>query len=86
MYELGIFRHKATVLYPRLSGNGRFHKTRIKTDTIVVDEEFIHPADDSHISVFIDIHQIIGIQILFAVDVNEVKKLHIIQLSGAQRL
>ena len=73
MQDLVELRRDAAGRDTRLGGNRVFHQAHVETDTGIVDEQLIGPADTGQAPVFIDSHKIVGIEIIFPVDLLQFK-------------
>jgi len=69
-----------------LGGHGGLHQTRVETHAGVVDEELVGPADAGHAPIFVHAHEVIGVEVVFAVNVVQLEEHFVIQPAGTDGL
>ena len=83
--DLVELRRNAAGRNARLGSDRVLHQAHIKADAGIVDKQLIGPADTGQTSILIDPHKIVGIEIIFTVDLFQFKDDGVIQLPAAHR-
>ena len=83
--DLVELRRKAAGHDAGLGGDGVLDQARVKAHAGVVDEVLVGPADAGQASVLVHAHQVVGVEIILAVDPLQLEEHLVPQLAGAHR-